>query len=222
MIRKTFLAALAVSALGSVALTATAEAGGIRLGFGGPMASFIAVPTHGGSGGSSARSSYGGSHCAKKKPSVQYASRPHSEPRRAEVTRSEPKPAREKVKVASVQRETNKPAVTAKTEDTVKNAGTDVKTETTAVTANSGDNSSGLTGSKALAQTDNAASTAAATTEANSAETVAVAEKSAEPMEAQGGSAVQAEVSSDVPAKDVGCKKFIPSVGVTIDVGCKK
>ena len=73
MTRKTILVALTASVLGSLTLTATAEAGGLRLSFGGPMASFVAVPTHGGgSGGYSAPSKYGrGAHCAKKQQQTQ-------------------------------------------------------------------------------------------------------------------------------------------------------
>jgi hypothetical protein len=213
MTRTTLIAAVTASVLGSLAMTATAEAGGIRLGFGGPMASFVASPTHGGGGNSyQTASNYGrgGDHCAKKRPSYSVASRPHSEPR--VVARSEPKPAhRDKVQVASVQHETWKPKASTAATDAVIEKAAD-KAEVASDT-----NSGGLTGSKALAQTDTAATTAAAADAAKS-DAVVVAETPDAMTEATPAPAVKAEE----PAKDVGCKKFIPSVGVTIDVGCDK
>lgn len=196
MTRTALIASATAAILGSLTLSATAEAGGIRLGFGGPMPSFVATPTHGG-GGSYNTSSYGGSpHCAKKQPSYAAASRPHSEPR---VAHSQPTaPRRDKVAVADATPVTEKVADTAATTDT--------------------NSSSGLTGSKALAQIDNAATTAAATAETAKTETVTVAEAPETAPEA----ARTETLASTEPAKELGCKKFIPSVGVTIDVGCEK
>lgn len=231
MNRKTILAALTASVLGTLTLTATAEAGGLRLSFGGPMASFLAVPTHGGgSGGHGALSQYGrGAQCAKKSQSqTQVASRNHYEPRHVaevhhaepryvepKIARAETKPARqEKVQVASVQRETSKPkARAASVEKSVEKVETEPSTNASPV---------GSSGSLALAQTDNAASTAAANAETPVAEPVVVAETTVAPADTTVTPAAQPEVTADDPAKDVGCKKFIPSVGVTIDVGCAK
>ena len=217
MTRTTLIAAVTASVLGSLAMTATAEAGGIRLGFGGPMASFVASPTHGGGGHNyQTASNYGrgGDHCAKKRPSNSVASRPHSEPK--VVARSEPKAVhRDKVQVASVQRETSKPKVSAATTDAVIEKAAD-KAE-----AASDIGSGGLTGSKALAQTDTAATNAAAA-DAFKTGAVVVAETPEATTEATPALAVKADEPAKDVAKDVGCKKFIPSVGVTIDVGCDK
>jgi hypothetical protein len=224
--RKTTLAALIASVLGSLTLTGTAEANGVRLGFGGPMPSFVATPTHGGGGSYNTASGYGRSaHCAKKKPSYSVASRsravPHSEPK---VARSEPRHVvrREKVEVASVQHTVSKPKVSSSVVEKVEKVVSDVTTP---------ENSNGLTGSKALVQNDNAATTAAANaptdtsateTPAANQTTVATAPAAVETANETAAVEPQPEVKAEEPAKDVGCKKFIPSVGVTIDVGCDK
>lgn len=227
MTRKSILAALTVSVLGSLTLTATAEAGGLRLGFGGPMASFVAKPTHGGgSGGYKAPSMYGrGAQCAKKRPQTQVASRHRPEPRHVapKIVRNEAKPARqEKVQAASVQRETSKPktrvaAVARTVTKTAEQAETATSTNASPVESS---------GALALAQTENAATTAAANAETPVVEAVeepvVVAETTVTPADTTVTAAAQPEVTAEEPAKDVGCKKFIPSVGVTIDVGCEK
>ena len=211
MTRTTFLAALTVSALGSLAFTGAAEAGGLRLGFGGPMASFLAVPTHGRSSGYSDPSSYGGGHCAKKRAPSQVASYAHVAPRRAEGHQAEPKFARaearpahhETVKVASIAKETT--------------AAKSVVTETAPVTVSDAATTTGTTGSMALTQTDMAAAkaeTAAATADPAAETPVVVAETTTV--------AAAPALVTDEPGKDVGCKKFIPSVGVTVTVGCAK
>ncbi len=212
MTRTTLIAAVTAAVFGSLALTATAEAGGLRLGFGGPMASFVATPTHGG-GSYQTASNYGrgSDHCAKKSQASRVASRSHAEPR---VARSEPKAARrERVQVASVQQEAAKPKVSVAAADKTTDK-TDDKVE-----AASNTNSGGLTGSKALAQTDTAATTAAATDAANTGAVVVAETPDVTPEPAP---AVKADEPAQDATKDVGCKKFIPSVGVTIDVGCDK
>jgi len=189
------------------------------------MGSFIATPTHGG-GSYNTVSSYGKPGCAKKKPSYSVASRSRAP---SQVVRNEPRSVRpEKAQVAHVQRETSKPKASVAR-----------RSETVAVAAIAAD-SSGLTGSKALVQTDNAATQAAAdavvavvseptapnqtseaSTVAATTETAAVAASEVAPA-SDVQSSVKTEAKIEEPAKDVGCKKFIPSVGVTIDVGCEK
>jgi hypothetical protein len=223
MTRTSRFAALTLSVAGALTVSSAAEANGIRLGFGGPMSSFVATPTHG--GGSSG---YGGgsAHCAKKKPSYSVAShaRPHAEPR---VARSEPKAVyHPRTQVVSVPRTVARPQIeTAMVEKTE-------KIEKVAAVTVSAETPSGLTGSLALAQTENAAATTAATAATATADatpsapvTTETAAANAEPVAVETAATApveQPEVKPADPAKVVGCKKFIPSVGVTIDVGCEK
>lgn len=239
MTRTTVLTALAASLIGTLCVSATAQAGGMRLGFGGPMASFVATPTHGGSS-YRAPSNYGrGAKCAPKSSQPQVASVRHAEPKRAKVQQSEPRIARQEAKpvretkVASVQREPT---------ETV---GKVISVDTVTSTAQAG-----ASGSNALAQTDIAATTAAAVvattpvvetaapvaTPVAALETpaiarvatveppVAVAETKAAAAQtlAEPAAVKKPEVKAVEAARNVGCKKFIPSVGVTIDVRCAK
>lgn len=214
MTRATVFAALTVSAIAACASVGNAEAGGIRLGFGGPMASFIASPTHGGGGGSS----YGrGAHCHKPAPQIanHYEPPHHTEVRRSEpkVARAEPKPSHQEKNQTSSAPKVSKVADTTADKSTSTN-----------------ESPVGASGALALAQTDTAAATAPAVVDETTqtpAETVTPAPATpevtaaAEPVKAV-EPVKPAEVAKTEPAKDVGCKKFIPSVGVTIDVGCAK
>jgi hypothetical protein len=191
MTRKSLLA-FAATLLTATVMNSAAEAGdGVKLNFGYPMGSFVATPAGGGSYGAKAASAH--KMAQKKKPSSLARQVEPSEPK-AKAAAKKDKPA--KIETASIRRD----------RDTDKSETAEVETKDEAP----------LTGSKALAGTD-AAGTTAETAASGTASTktaeipvAAVAEPEAESSETE---------KSDETA-DVGCKKFIPAIGVTVSVGC--
>jgi hypothetical protein len=100
----TKLLALASALTASMALASVAEAGGgIRLGFGGPLGTFVATPTHGGGGGEG----YQNKATAKKRIPVQQAARAEKPaPRVAKADTSKTIAAKADSKTESVAEET--------------------------------------------------------------------------------------------------------------------
>jgi hypothetical protein len=226
---------LAVTALVStvVALSSDANANGVRLSFGGPMASFVATPTHGGGGGSSHRSAssgYGqGAAKCKPKSAPTKVARAHREEPRVKVVRHEarpqpryePKVVRHEPKhepkrvVAAVERD--RPAKVAKVTKAVSETVVETKE---AVAVN--DTPVTASGAKSLAQTQVDASQPAVTTDvATAVEATTTVATTEAPVVAppETLATVPTEVTA---AADVGCKKFIPAVGVTVSVDCEK
>ena len=213
---KTLILSLAAAIVaGTASFAPAAQAGGgIRLQFGGALGSFVARPSHGSyaahspSGGSSS-----GASCHKKAPS--YAShRPAPEPRVASRSYdAKPKPAYHK---SNTDRSSNN-------DDVASNDNGDTTSPET-------------TGSKALFATDTPI-VQTATPEDDKTKVAAV-----EPAETASTTTTSAtevlgppapvveevkpvvveksKKSTKEAAKKEDCKKFIPSVGVTISVGC--
>ncbi|MGQ0673217.1 MAG: hypothetical protein ACT4N2_10125 [Hyphomicrobium sp.] len=219
MTRNILIAAVAAAAtvLGAAtSFTTSAEAGGVRVGFGFPLGSFVASPTRGGYGGGSAQcKKKPRTHVARKAPrhEPRVASRPSKETKVAAYTASKPKKPR------TVER--------AETEEVT---GTETSEETEVTSS----------GSTALLQGDQkAAETAAEETETIATETVAA--NTAEETPAELPAVTETSHTEPVVVEEVKtsatdtaeptkvskksekeeCKKYIPSIGVTISVGCK-
>jgi hypothetical protein len=193
------IAALAATLVAASTFSTLAEANSVRLNFGGPLGSFVARPA---GGGSYAGASYGASkHCAPKVQSVQRQSAP--KPKR-QIAQAERRVIQDEPKVERNRRAAAKPSVqVAAVEREVKT----VTTEASEVP---------LTGSKALAVQD--AEPAATETAAE-----ASADASTEPSTGKPADETTAEEATrTAEARDVGCKKFIPAIGVTVTVGCNQ
>ncbi len=222
MTKTHIILALTASVLTATSFAGAASANGVRLGFGGPMASFVASPTHGGGGRSSrnAGAAYATAKCQKKSAPVQTARRePPPQPKHYSEE------SKRKVTVASVERDRPARKSASHVSETVKETKAEVASNETPVV---------VSGSKSLVQTQvetDAANAAPATvTQPDVAAndpvpavatiepttTVAATETIAETIPAIAAPAV-------VTARDdVGCKKFIPAVGVTVTVDCEK
>ena len=187
--------ALSVALAAMTAAASIAEAGGgIKLNFGLPLGAFTATPSHGGG------NNHGERRVTKRKPAPEYARRP---------------PAQETRKVS---KSTSEPEAT--------------KDETTKDTNDSTATDSATTGSTALIQTatppvtpdsasdsDTPASTEPAT-EAPANDTAAVSsDEPSKPDEAKADETKSSD--SEDKVSDVGCKKFIPAIGLTVSVDCK-
>ena len=213
---KTLLLSLAAAALvaSSLSFAPAAEAGGVRLNFGGPLGSFVARPTPGYGGSSSYASKK--DYCPPKMARSQIeADKPHvkvaknverAEPRVAHV---QSKPARQQV--ASIE----KPAVAKATPVTETTATT--TTASTTVTAASGSQSLAAGGLPAAEKLEVARLTDGDTVPAVPAPDAvpATTQDSADATKTEPAKAVVASGPQD-------CKKFIPAVGVTVTVGCDK
>jgi hypothetical protein len=162
--------------------SSSAQAGfGIRLGFGGPLPSFVA---HGNGGGGYSSGSYRKRYVARchKKKEKTYAKRKVSEPKVAKVDKVE--------KVAKVEK-VSKPKVIA----TAPVIEPDV-----------------------IADSENSSITAAAI---DPAETTAATEpETAKPVEVK-AEAKTTEPKREKTASKLDCKKFFPSVGMTLTVPCE-
>jgi hypothetical protein len=113
----TKLVALASAILATASLASAAEAGGggVRLGFGGPLGTFVATPAHGGGGG-------GGYHNkpskrppalqAARKPNLQAARKPEKPAHVAKVTQPDKAEETKSVTAAVPSKTENAPAAT--------------------------------------------------------------------------------------------------------------
>ncbi len=177
-----------------------AEAGGVRLGFGFPLGSFTAQPTHGYGG-----SSYGAEkHCVKRAPSYVSSARPSTKFARTKTERSE-------TRVATY----SKPKQTTTTSAPIVTA---AKSEGTAA-------SPATTGSTALAAgtaTYPATTTLAAVTETETINAIPAPAATTAGTVGENNQPVAATEETVIAAANTGCKKFIPAVGVTISIDCPK
>ena len=228
-------AAAATILSGLTSFTPTAEAGGIRVGFGFPMGSFVARPSRGGY----ASSGYGGGMC-KKKSSPSYASRsrpaPRSEPRVASKPHYEPKVASRSYDKPSVKHTYKETKVASHEYSAPKKSRSVYRAETdeTSNTETSDEIETGATGSSALigvdakkadvttveVPADLPAETPAPAAEVATAETPVVTEA---PVVTETPAPVVVEEPApkkSKTAKKEDCTKYIPSIGVTVSVGC--
>lgn len=214
-----FAAAAAATLLGSLtSFTPTAEAGGFRLGFGMPIGSFVATPTRGGY----ASNGYSSGRSCKKK-SMSYASR--SQPKAASRPSKETKVASHSApkKSRSVDRAESNETQTA---DNTNETGTTGSTALIQADSNKAD----ITTVEIPADLPPEGSTPAATTTTETTETstpVASAEADTEIPAAETPAPAPAPVVEEAPkskksktAKKEDCTKYIPSIGVTVSVGC--
>lgn len=189
---KTKMIALATAVMTAMAFAPVAEAGGgVRLGFGGPLGTFTAKPSHGGA----SKAAYGSrkAHAARKHakrkqkhtPSVREAARkskaPAARPERATAETAPvvlPLPKKAPTKIAKAHTEEAAP----------------------------------LTGSSALIQ----AAIPEASEDADIANDEEVVEETTEDKPVQEAETETAE-TVDTAAT---CSKFIPAVGMTVTVGC--
>ena len=200
---------------GLTSFTPTAEAGGIRVGFGMPLGSFVARPTRGGYA-----SSNSSGMCKKKSPS--YASRSRPEPHSTQ--------AHKETKVAS--HDYSEPK---------KSSSVDHAEQETSNSNNGEDSQTGATGSSALIQGDSkngevttveipadlpaetpagstatiAANTPAETPATSASEAPAVTETPAAPVVVE-----EPKSKKSKTARKDDCSKYIPAIGVTVSVGC--
>lgn len=165
------IAALASALVATTALaTAASAGGGVRLGFGGPLGTFVATPSHGGGGNAYAKSAAQ----KRKAAAVREASRKQEPP--ARIAKVEPR---------AVAKAPSKTAVATPGESEA-------------------DEAPRVTGSSALIQGSISAEEPASTATETPAPDVK-AEAASEPA---------------VTAAAETCKKFIPALGVAVDVGC--
>lgn len=191
----TKLIALASAIVATTALASAAEAGGgVRLGFGGPLGTFVATPSHGGGG------AYQSPRARKKAPVAQAARKP-------EIVRAARKP-----EVVQAARKPDKAPRVAKSEPAPK-----LVKETTAaskVTEEAAtEEAAPVTGSSALIQ---------GSIPVQEQDGAATTQQAAPEVRAEAPSAEQT-VTATAPAEQEtsgNCKKFIPAVGMTVSVGC--
>lgn len=218
MNRSTILALAATVLSATTSLTTSAHAGmGIRLGFGFPLGSFVAHPSHG--SGPSSAPSYSQKHCAKKAPVYHEAAKPAYHP--------EPKVARhveDDKTVRSVKRSTNKTDV-AEASHKVETPETKPVTEA--------DGTTPVTGSTALVQTSTGTQSTPAPEVAKTEEVATIIDTNAPaatanavgtPAPATAEPAKVEETTAVAEAQNTtgDCKKFIPIIGITVSIGCGK
>jgi len=209
MNRNTILSIVAVVVAASASAGAAEAGEGVRLGFGYPMGSFVATPAR----GSAVSTAYRAKTALKKQHTLSIA--------------NEQLPARKKAKVrdeaaavASVEKEPRhvvraepKPANEIEDAETAeKGAGESDETSTEPAGAASG--------AQALANQDAAESAGNAEAKAGADDTAKVAAADA-PKDAAPDTAGETQAESEETA-ELGCKKFIPAIGVTVSVGCDK
>lgn len=220
---KTSILSLAAAALvaSTLSFAPAAEAGGMRLKFGGPLGSFVASPTPGYGGGSSySKASYGAKKCAPK--SKQYASRKPN----VKVARHIEKPAprvvrhveRSEPRVAAYQPAPKRLVTRSIVKAPAETAVLDTNVAATAVVTDT--NSSG---SQALAAGSLPAAEKLEVAKLTPETVPAVAAPEAVKAETQGEAAADtAKTETVAAAGPQTCKKFIPAVGVTVTVGCER
>lgn len=202
------LAALILSA--SVFGGAAYAGGGKSLNFGGPLGTFVAKPTHGGGSSAPASKQYSPSKSASKK---------HHVPAKTVVKKHKAPAAQahggQNKKVVRTKHEvTPKASVAAKSSSETKAETEDAADETTEET------STGLTGSRALANQDAVESKEALDAKKAGEEPAVAAVE--EPKEAAAEAPAATDDDTEGDGKELGCKKFIPAIGVTVSVGCNE
>lgn len=227
MNRNTFLAVAAAALSVSATFSAPASANGIRLGFGGPLGSFVARPTPGYGGGTYASSE---KHCKKPAARVARSSKPSYTPERKVASKPVSKPRTE---VAESRKHKAEPVKVARAEPVARKSVEDTNSALIAP----------VTGSTALAQISGTQSSPAPETadtaepktdevatiiDTNATETPATGTEADAPAETQKTEEPKADekptktASAETGSDDSDCKRFIPIIGITVSVGCGK
>ncbi len=210
------IATIAATLLAATTFSGLAEAGnGVRLSFGGPLGSFVAHPVGGGSAYGTGASYGAKKHCAQKVQTARQVSEPR--PKRQVASASSQR------RVVADDAKSSGSSGASKSKTQVASIDRDEETTATETVENT------LTGSKALAAQDaQPAETKAETIETGSsaeaadASTEATAANGDKTGEQKDGETKKEEATKTAEARDVGCKKFIPAIGVTVSVGCNK
>ncbi|MFA5950681.1 MAG: hypothetical protein WC807_10395 [Hyphomicrobium sp.] len=192
----------------STAFTCSAEAGGgVRLGFGYPLGTFVATPSGGNSGTTTHDYKRGP---RRQSPVVQASRSPRAEPK-SDVIDSHSAKAAEVTKEAEVAKD-------ASTTGKVDEVSTEPRSSATTVFSQKAATTTQVDAATEP-QPPQAAKAVAATETATSAPAAAAA---TEPVLAQ--NPAQEPPKADAPKSGsdeaFGCKKFIPAVGLTISVRC--
>lgn len=232
MTTKSILTVAAILAAGITLVTPAAEAGGgVRLGFGGPLGSFVARPTQGYYTPSYSQRSYGSPSCDKPKyGAVRSYARPAPKKHVAVASRhddDDDKPAKAKkapVKTAEKSDDT----VKSSKSDAIKQVATNaIPLEATAVSKPASTPAPAATDLKAAAKIENSTVTtpaevktqkveSAALVPANATITDAAPEAKVEPKETP---KTEKKVEKKTEKKS-DCRRFVPSAGITITVRC--
>lgn len=227
MTTKSILTVAAVLAAGITLITPAAEAGGgIRLGFGGPLGSFVARPTQGYYAPSYSHRSYGSPSCDKPKyGAIRSYGRPvHKKPASVASRHDDDETAsKSKKKLA-----TAKSAEKSEGPDAIKQVATNaIPLEATAATQPAVTTAPVATDLKAAAKIENSTVTPPAVVTTTKVESAALvpantpildvtpevkSEAKVEPKDAK-KSEKKVEKKSD-------CRRFVPSAGITISVRC--
>lgn len=227
MTRKSLLS-FAAALVAATSLSGVAEAAnGVRLGFGGPLGTFVATPAGGGGGSYRAAKPYCPPKMAAKKQNT-------ATPSVARVmSREEPRAEKSHKASAAQDNDSKVTKSVRKSHSAVETASSEAKAdkdENVADTAT--ETTAPLSGSQALANQDAQPVTAPVTTEpaktegdtaegASTSETVVAAHE--ETKETETTITAPAKIAEKIDeTKDVGCKKFIPAIGVTVSIGCGK
>lgn len=238
---KSLIALAAALVAGFTSMAPEAEAGGgIRLGFGGPMGSFIARPTQG-YASSYARPSYGSPSCNKSGSSYRSATRSYERPapkkpvsvasrKQHDDDEDDDKPAKAKKKLASDHSE--KSEKSEKSSDVKQLATNSIPLEATKPAVAKPAEAPVAADLKSAVKTEDAAvkTTAATPAKVESAALVPATAATAAPVEVKAEPKVEAKPAAKVeqkPAKTTekaekksDCRRFVPSAGITVSVRC--
>lgn len=223
---KSLIAVAAALAAGVTLLTPAAEAGGgVRLGFGGPLGSFVARPTQGYYSPSYSQRSYGSPSCDKPKyrSAHSYDSRP-SPKKHVSVASKKHRDDEDDDKPAKSKAELNKTAEKSDKSETIKQVATNsIPLEATAATPPAATVAPDL---KSAAKIENTAVTAPAAIAAPKVESAALVPATAPIVESKPETKVETKPAgktaktSDKAEKKSDCRRFIPAAGITVSVRC--
>ncbi|MEQ1711011.1 MAG: hypothetical protein ABL908_06370 [Hyphomicrobium sp.] len=234
MTTKSLIAVAAALVAGVTLLTPTAEAGGgIRLGFGGPLGSFVARPTQGYyspsySSRSYSHRSYGSPSCDKPKSrsAHSYDSRPAPKKHVSVASKKHHDDDEDDDKSAKAKKkaEQTKTAEKSDKNETIKQVATNsIPLEATAATQPAASVAPDL---KAAAKIENTAVTAPAAIAAPKVESAALVPATAPIVESKPETKVETKPAgktaktTDKAEKKSDCRRFIPAAGITVTVRC--
>ncbi len=226
MTTKSILTVAAVLAAGITLITPAAEAGGgVRLGFGGPLGSFVARPTQGYYSPSYSQRSYGSPSCDKPKyGAIRSYGRPAPKKPVHVATRhddDDDKPAKKKSAPAKVAEKSEK-------SEAIKQVATNaIPLEATAVSKPVSNPAPAATDLKAAAKIENSTVTPPAVVNTQKVESAALVPANAAIVDVTPEPKVEAKVetkdtkkSDKKVEKKSDCRRFVPSAGITISVRC--
>lgn len=234
MTTKSILTVAAVLAAGITLVTPAAEAGGgVRLGFGGPLGSFVARPTQGYYTPSYSQRSYGSPSCDKPKyGAVRTYARPAPKKPVAVASRhdddDDDKPSKARKTTVKTAEKTEK---TSKSETIKQVASNAIPLEATATSKPASTTAPASTDLKAAAKIENSAVTPPATVSTTKVESAALVPANATIADVTPEPKVEPKAEPKVEAKETkksdkkvekksDCRRFVPSAGITITVRC--